>query len=88
MTDIQKEEILNAIHNLEDRIDDLKKTTIYQVEHSHDWNGSETASTYATRLNAYLAERRGIFTALTIMGCTMTWDGKSDKLGTIDWGGN
>ena len=88
MTSNQKEEFIKEIKRIEEIIDTLKATTKHEVDNAENWCGAETAATYSSRLNAYIAERRGLLKALTILGCEITWARGTNKLDEIYWGEN
>ena len=79
MKNYQKENVLRMIKDLEDKIETCKINVKSFTDDAMRWNGAETASTYACRLNGYIHELNGIFSALTTMG----YEIKCDKNGKV-----
>lgn len=76
MKDYQKENLLRSLHELEENIDRMRDTITSEVaDNLFGWTAAESVATYASRLNGYIHERRGICVALNLLGYHVNWDG-------------
>ena len=80
MTKNQKENILLKIKDLEEKIETCKVNVKSFTDDSDYWNGAETATSFACRLNGYILELRGMFAIITAMGYEIKYDKKSKKV--------
>lgn len=76
MKDYQMENLLRTLHELEDYIGNMQNTITNEVtDNLFGWTAAESVATYASRLNGYIHERRGICVALNLLGYRVNWDG-------------
>ena len=74
MTKNEIDNIMRVISDLDERIESYKMDVKTAIDGAENWNGAETASAYATRLNGFISERRGMYAVLNLLHCELEFD--------------
>ena len=67
-------EVLLSIKDMEEKIKTHKDVAIDCVKNANAWNGAESASTFATRLNGEIQYLNGMCAVLRMLGYEIEYD--------------
>lgn len=70
-------EVLRSLQEQETKIATRKETVIACVKDADDWNGADTASTFATRLHGDIEYLNGMYAVLNMLGYYIEYDKKT-----------